>query len=120
MQEPHQLDYQSIPCRSYRSLWKVFSALSLASLLIATSAIIGQFLGWGVPLLAGIEAGELDGSKPARQFVVYGVNLGFGYADFAQVFLFASVLPILWIGVAYIRWIVPWVMRKHPAAPPAP
>lgn len=108
---PIQLDY-SAP-RKFRAgdLWWPFCIASAISFLVAASTVICQQAGWGIPLMAGVEAGTLDRKKPAHEFVLYGVGFGKHYVMYAEIFPYTAILPAMWPFVALSKFMLPWALR---------
>lgn len=81
------------------------------------AAMIGQRAGWGTLLTAGTRGGSLDGTIPPESIRIYGLVLGNYAVAFPPVIVGAILLPLLWVNIAAMRWIVPRILTRKPGEP---
>ena len=89
---------------------RAFGFLSACSLLVAVASVGAQFLGLGVPLIAGTR----DGSYMLPSEVVYGLAWGSHSVPFAYLFLIFAVLPYIWLLASVGTWMLK--LRRRPSA----
>jgi hypothetical protein len=89
---------------------RAFGLLSACSLLLAVGSLGAQFMGVGVPLIAGTR----DGSYVLPPEVVFGLAWGSYSVPFAYLFLVFAALPYIWFVALVGTWW--WKLVRRPSA----